>query len=84
MKSVVSGCDYRTNTSSNNKAGGNEWCCCDAGVGSAGRRLNNRGITGEGVTVLRNSVGANKRARNHIQQQLSEVGFISWSCSIFL
>jgi len=45
-----------------------------AGFGSEGR-LNNRGIiTGEGLTVLRNSVvGTNKRARNRIQQQLSQV-----------
>jgi len=43
----------------------------------AGVGLNNRGITGEGVTVLRNSVGANKRARNHIQQQLLEVSFVN-------
>lgn len=35
--------------------------------------LNNRGISGEGVTVLRNSVGANKRGRNDVQQQLNQV-----------
>jgi len=45
-------------------------------------RLNNRGIAGEGVTVLHNSVGANKRARNRIQQQLTEVSFIlNWFCA---
>jgi len=35
--------------------------------------LNNRGISGEGVTVLRNSVGANKRGSNDVQQQLNQV-----------
>lgn len=47
----------------------------EADVGCAGR-MNNRGITSDSVTVLRNSVGANKRARNRIQKQLSEVSFI--------
>ena len=49
---------------------------CEAGVSSGGR-LNNRAVTGEGLTVLRNSVGANKRSRNRIQQQISEVGFVT-------
>ena len=48
---------------------------CEAGVGSGGH-LNNRGITGEGLTLLHNSVGANKRARNRIQQQLTEVSLV--------
>jgi len=48
---------------------------CEAVVSSGGR-LNNRAITGEGLTVLRNSVGTNKRSRNRIQQQISEVSFM--------